>query len=568
MSIQWMISALAGALLAGAATAQEAKIAARLERLREAADRPADPSVDPGDVPDFDPRGPLNVGSQVNVNAGGANIPGDAANEPSLCIDPTRRNRVAIGWRQFDTIASNFREGGFGYSRDSGRTWTAGVLTNGNFRSDPVLRSNAAGTFYYYSLRTTTACDLFTSTNGGQSWTGPVAAFGGDKAWMTVDTTGGVGNGHIYVHWSEYFGCCTPNVFMRSTNGATFAAPIAYPAANGNVFGTMDIGPGGEVYSTGTFADNFGGNTFVVHRSSTARNAGSPITFDRSVTFDLGGGMGIGTPFVNPAGLLGQAQVVVDRGGGPRNGWVYMMCSVLLGDPNDPLQDPMDNHFVRSSDGGQTWSAPLKIGDDPAGVRAYQWFGTMSVAPNGRLDVVWNDTRVAPNPQQPNLSALFYSSSADGGFTWSPAQQIGPAYNHLVGFPQQNKLGDYYDMHSDNVGASLAYAATYNGEQDVYFKRIGDYDCNGNGVGDLLDISGGASQDVDNDGNPDECECIGDANGSNGVDLADLSLTLGAFGTCLGQPGYLAGADFNRDNCVDLADLAALLANFGRACPT
>src|SRR6266513_487288 len=37
---------------------------------------------------------------QVNVDAGGHNILGDAANEPSLCVDPTNANRMVIGWRQ------------------------------------------------------------------------------------------------------------------------------------------------------------------------------------------------------------------------------------------------------------------------------------------------------------------------------------------------------------------------------------------------------------------------------------------------------------------------------------
>src|SRR5919197_5568038 len=50
---------------------------------------------------------------QVNVNANGNNIVGDAANEPSICVDPTNRNKMSIGWRQFDSVASNFRQAGF-----------------------------------------------------------------------------------------------------------------------------------------------------------------------------------------------------------------------------------------------------------------------------------------------------------------------------------------------------------------------------------------------------------------------------------------------------------------------
>ena len=46
---------------------------------------------------------------QVNVDALGQNIVGDAANEPSIAVDPTAPNRIAIGWRQFDTVTSSFR---------------------------------------------------------------------------------------------------------------------------------------------------------------------------------------------------------------------------------------------------------------------------------------------------------------------------------------------------------------------------------------------------------------------------------------------------------------------------
>src|SRR3981081_1238362 len=37
---------------------------------------------------------------QVNVNANGQNITGDAANEPSICVDPTNLSRMADGWRK------------------------------------------------------------------------------------------------------------------------------------------------------------------------------------------------------------------------------------------------------------------------------------------------------------------------------------------------------------------------------------------------------------------------------------------------------------------------------------
>src|SRR5881394_2339027 len=57
---------------------------------------------------------------QVNVDANGNNMVGDAANEPSITVDPTNPNRMTIGWRQFDTVSSNFRQGGWGYTTDGG----------------------------------------------------------------------------------------------------------------------------------------------------------------------------------------------------------------------------------------------------------------------------------------------------------------------------------------------------------------------------------------------------------------------------------------------------------------
>src|SRR6476661_11075987 len=48
---------------------------------------------------------------QVNVDANHQNIVGDAANEPSIAVDPTNPSRMTIGWRQFDTYTSNFRQG-------------------------------------------------------------------------------------------------------------------------------------------------------------------------------------------------------------------------------------------------------------------------------------------------------------------------------------------------------------------------------------------------------------------------------------------------------------------------
>jgi len=58
--------------------------------------------------------GPFNS-FQANVDANGNNIVGDAANEPSISVDPTNTNKMVIAWRQFNDVTSNFRQAGWGY---------------------------------------------------------------------------------------------------------------------------------------------------------------------------------------------------------------------------------------------------------------------------------------------------------------------------------------------------------------------------------------------------------------------------------------------------------------------
>jgi len=132
--------------------------------------------------------------------------------------------------------------------------------------------------------------------------------------------------------------------------------------------------------------------------------------------------------------------------------------------------------FVRSTDGGQTFSAPHRVNDDPINHNKWHWFGTLSVAPNGRIDSVWLDTRNAANNTD---SQLFYSYSVDGGVTWQPNVAVSTSFNPFEGYPIQNKIGDYITIVSDNTGGNVAYAATFNfnpntgqHEEDVYHVRI------------------------------------------------------------------------------------------------
>ena len=175
---------------------------------------------------------------------------GDAANECAIAVDPTNPSRMAIGWRQFDDVTSNFRQAGYGYTTDGGLIWTfPGVLQPGFFRSDPVTGSDETGTFFYLSLRSTWPqqtfyCDdMWRSTDGGAAWTlisGKQGAIGGDKQWFTIDNTRSSGRGFQYQCWSTDGNNYGGRQFTRSTDGGlTWMNPINLP--NSPAWGTLDV---------------------------------------------------------------------------------------------------------------------------------------------------------------------------------------------------------------------------------------------------------------------------------------------------------------------------------------
>jgi hypothetical protein len=405
---------------------------------------------------------------QVNVDANGNNIVGDAANETSIAVDPTNPSKMTIGWRQFNSVTSNFRQGGWGYTTDGGTTWTfPGVLENNVFRSDPVLNSDETGNFFYLSLLESLCDNIWRSVNGGQSWTRlqvDGGAGGGDKQWFTIDKTNGTGHGFQY-QATDTSTCSGSGLFSRSTDGGvTWMTPISIP--NSADLGTLDVDTNGNLFIGGEGEFN---NVFYCIRSSNAQIGNQTPTFDQVTAVNMGGVLAGGG--INPAGLDGQLFLAIDHSGTSTNNNIYMLASV---EPSG--RSTTDVMFVRSTDGGLTFSAPHKVNDDPVNPSKWHWFGTFSVAPNGRLDAVWYDSRNAANNTD---SQLFYSFSTDGGVTWSANVAVSNSFNPFEGYPNQSKIGDYITIVSDETGGNVAYSATFNfnparnqHEEDVYYVRV------------------------------------------------------------------------------------------------
>ncbi|MEL6194414.1 MAG: T9SS type A sorting domain-containing protein [Bacteroidota bacterium] len=405
---------------------------------------------------------------QVNISSNGQNILNDAANEPSIAVNPLNPDEMIIGWRQFGDVSSSFREAGYAYTTDGGNSWTfPGVIEAGIFRSDPVLGSDANGTFYYNSLAVDFGADplrLFTDVFRSSTigiWDTGTYAIGGDKQWMAIDQDPGEGEDpNVYAHWNSFFSDCEGN-FTRSTDGGDSYEECTVASTTPLFWGTMDTGPDGALYTTG---GNENGEV-AVYKFTNARDKTQAAEWDQSSIVDL---LGFPTGNIeespNPDGLLGQVEIAVDRSGGETNGYVYVLCTVIrvMGESAD-----LDVMFARSTDGGVSWDPPLRLNDDVG--TNIQWFGTLSVAPNGRIDVVWLDTR---DDAGTFLSSLYYTHSTDGGVNWNGNRRLTGEFDPHEGWPIQRKMGDYFDMVSTDDGAHLAWAGTFNNEQDVFYSFI------------------------------------------------------------------------------------------------
>jgi photosystem II stability/assembly factor-like uncharacterized protein len=93
----------------------------------------------------------------------------------------------------------------------------------------------------------------------------------------------------------------------------------------------------------------------------------------------------------------------------------------------------------RSTDGGQAWTAPVKVNRSPGSAR--EGLHDLAVAPDGRLFCVWIDLRIG-------VSQLLGAASADGGATWgddrlvyaAPAGGICPCCQPSVCFDAKSRI--------------------------------------------------------------------------------------------------------------------------------
>ena len=162
----------------------------------------------------------------------------------------------------------------------------------------------------------------------------------------------------------------------------------------------------------------------------------------------------------------------------PRTGEVYVAWEET-GDTTPKVL------FMASADKAASWSRPLKLNRvDPARKWDFQEFNPwISVAPNGRIDAAWYDWRDDITFKQGEkaenaLQHVYYTSSTDGGRTWSPDLRVTDrAIDRRLSDVWSNGVHGPVGLAARNDRVYVAWDDSRNatGEskaQDVYFTRI------------------------------------------------------------------------------------------------
>ncbi|MFN2568514.1 MAG: hypothetical protein ABR564_02805 [Candidatus Dormibacteria bacterium] len=98
---------------------------------------------------------------------------------------------------------------------------------------------------------------------------------------------------------------------------------------------------------------------------------------------------------------------------------------------HDARNRDWDVFLRRSTDGGRSFSAPIRVNDDRRGDGRNEYLPQLAVSPEGRLDLLFYDRRNDPD----NIgSDVYYTYSTDGGRSVAPNRRLTSlASNSLVG---------------------------------------------------------------------------------------------------------------------------------------
>jgi len=361
----------------------------------------------------------------------------DATNpaEVSIAINPKNPKRM---------VATSFqtgrpprpRAGSYNYvSMDGGKTWKTVPVENpkGLTQGDDTVSFGSDGSAYHAHLsfvgirlakptRAESGILVEASKDGGLTWNESVPAINHinsvtpfeDKPGIVVDNVADSPHkGTVYLAWTRFdvYGANDPEChsqiyFSRSTDhGKTFSMPFRISDTGGDCLDSDNtvegvvpaVGLKGEVYVV------WGGPQGLVFKKS----MDGGLTFGKDkVIGPMPGGWDFSVEGLDRAN--GMPVTGVDWSSGPNKGTLYVnWIDARNGDP--------DVFVTSSRDGGETFSEPVRVNDDPLKNGKVQFFTWMSVDPiDGSVNVIFYDRRDTEGA----LTKLTLARSVDGGRTF------------------------------------------------------------------------------------------------------------------------------------------------------
>ena len=133
--------------------------------------------------------------------------------------------------------------------------------------------------------------------------------------------------------------------------------------------------------------------------------------------------------------------------------------------------DRSDIFYVRSTDHGRTFSAPIRLNDDST--HTTQMLPSIAVTPAGAIGVRWWDRRNDPNFD--SLTDVYMTISQDGGNTFGPNFRV--SKQNFIYTPIEFGLaagyhGDYDSMTADGENFLIPWSGEWRGDPDAYFAEV------------------------------------------------------------------------------------------------
>jgi hypothetical protein len=436
--------------------------------------------------------------------------------EPFVDVDPTSKDRPAgpdaIGVQQQDRISTGGANGlGTSTSGDGGGSWNqlvVGQLPRFDFcaggappddyerASDPWVSYGPDGDAFQISLSFNDTRNLANavlvsrSTSDGNSW-GPVTALKrdtdpnvfNDKESITADYTRPQNvyavwdrlifpkeksGGHSFEHAAAFRG---PIWFSRTKNdGASWITKQLFdPGQNDQTIGNqIVVMPDGDLVDGFTLIsnDNKGGRKGF--RIAVIRSTNEGDSWSRPIDVARFGSVGVTVPDstfdedsdpepVRTADII--AELASDERPGTDNVYMVWQDARFNGFNRDQIA------FSKSTDGGLTWSTPVRINKDPS---TQAWNPIVRVDDEGNIGVLYDDFRNDDPATYAVETDVWFLRSTDGGSTWSEERVSPSSFDVRVApFARGYFLGDYHGLAAYN-DRFLGYTTiTYNGLVDA-----------------------------------------------------------------------------------------------------